>query len=226
MIQFNLLPDVKKEYIRAKRTKQIIVTVATIATGASIAVTLVLFSVVQFGQKKHIEDLTTDIQGAVADINQVGDIDKILTVQNQLLNLEAIHSEKPETSRLFDYLAQVTPAQVTFSEVSLDFAASSMRITGEADSFTTVNKFADTLKFVTYVSTDADGNKSESTTAFPTVLTQQNRDNEKATFTLDIVIDPTIFNNRYDVVLTVPDTITTRSVQNAPEIFNGQGSGN
>ena len=62
MLQFNLLPDVKKEYIKAKRQKRLIVSISTISAAVSIGIVVVLLSIVQFVQKKNINDLTNDIK--------------------------------------------------------------------------------------------------------------------------------------------------------------------
>src|SRR6056297_437977 len=144
MIQFNLLPDVKKEYIKARRTKRLIMTSSLVASAASIGVVFLLFLTVQVAQKGNISDLTDDIQSELNSLQSTEDLDQMLTVQNQLNTLPGLHQQKPETSRLFGYLTQVTPEDVTISTLSLDMAANSMKITGRADSLATVNEFADT----------------------------------------------------------------------------------
>jgi len=84
MIQFNLLPDVKIEYVKAKRTKRIILSGATVVSIAVVVVTALMFSYVHVAQKKHITDLTNDIVSVTADIKSTDNLNNILTVQNQL----------------------------------------------------------------------------------------------------------------------------------------------
>lgn len=225
MIQFNLLPDVKKEYIKAKRTKRVITSISTLAIVVSIAIVGVLFSVVQLGQKSHISDLTADIQSKVTEINEIEDLDKILTIQNQLESLGQLHQDKPETSRLFSYFAQLTPEGATIANLTVDFESSSLVITGEAADIATVNRFADTLKFTKFTynaknNEDTNTDAAEELQVFTSVLTQVSRSETDTSYILDTVFDPLIFDNTQNVTLRIPDQfITTRSVLNSPDIF-------
>jgi hypothetical protein len=51
-------------------------------------------------QKKHLSDLNKDIAAESKQLKRKPDIDKILTVQNQLDILTALHAGKPAASRL------------------------------------------------------------------------------------------------------------------------------
>ena len=212
MIQFNLLPDVKKEYIKARRTKRLIITGSLLVSGISLGVVFLLFLTVQVAQKGNISDLTDDIQTELSTIQSIDDLDQMLTVQNQLNTLPGLHQDKPETSRLFDYLAQVTPEDVTISSLSLEMAGATMSISGRADSLATVNQFADTLKFSTYVV----GVDEAESAPFTEVVTRLNRDRKGATYTIDFVFDPMIFNNTEEIELRVPSIVSTRSTTNNP----------
>jgi len=229
MIQFNLLPSVKKEYIKARRTKRLITSISAAAIITSIAVVGVLFSVVQFGQKSHINGLTDDIQQKVAELNQIDDLDKILTIQNQLDSLETLHQDKPESSRLFNYFTQLTPSDATIANLTVDFVGGTITITGTAKDIATVNKFADTLKFTKYTSqpvTEAATDSSQADSAptleevsmFSSVLTQVSRSEQNTTYILETVFDTKVFDNTLDITLRVPDIVTTRSVLNKPNI--------
>ena len=223
MIQFNLLPDVKKEYIKAKRTKRLITSVSMLAIIVSIVVVGVLFSIVQFGQKKHITDLTEDISSNITEINEIEDLDKILTIQNQLDSLTFLHQDKPEASRLFSYLTSLAPADATIDNLDVDFLDSTMIITGTAKDIATVNLFADTLKFTKFtaepLTADTEGAiPSEEMDMFSSVLTQVSRSESDTNYVLETTFDSQVFDNTLAVVLRVPDTVTTRSVLNRPDI--------
>ncbi len=207
MIQFNLLPDIKKEYIKARRTKRLIFTGALIASAASLGVVFLLFLTVQVAQKGNIDDLTKDINTELSSIQSIEDLDNMLTVQNQLNTLPGLHEQKPEVSRLFDYLTQVTPEDITISTLEMDMATASMSVAGRADSLATVNKFADTLKFTKYTI----GADTTEIASFTEVVTRLNRDIQGATYTLDFLFDPIIFDNTQDVALNVPNIVSTRS---------------
>ncbi|MCA9328533.1 hypothetical protein KC959_02080 [Candidatus Saccharibacteria bacterium] len=201
MIQFNLLPDVKKDYVKAKRAKRLIVTSSIFASGASIAVVLLLFSVVQIAQKKHIRDLTNDIKSAETRIQSIDGVNKVLTVQNQLTELPSLHENKPETSRIFSYLTFVSPSNLTVSALDMSVTDSILTLQGSADTIATVNTFVDNLKATQYQLKGAD----ESTLAAPfsKINTQLSGDNEGASFKISLTFDPIIFNNTQEIIMKI-----------------------
>ncbi len=213
MIQFNLLPDVKQEFIKSKRTKRNTIALAGLVTAVAVTIMIILILVVDIAQKKHLRDLNGDIKKYSAQLQATPDLNKILTVQNQLNSLPALHDQKPVVSRLTDYLAKVTPAKASVTKLHVDFVTNTIEITGEADSLNTVNKYADTLKFTTYT-TDTDSNPKP---AFSDVVLSSFSRNDKTTnFTLSFNFDPAIFDTNNKITLTVPKTITTRSETEKP----------
>ncbi len=150
MIQFNLLPDVKLEYIRAQRVKRTVVGIAVLVAGISLTILVLLFLVVDVFQKQHLKGLNNDIKTDTNKLLSINDLSKVLTIQNQLSSLPTLHANKPVTSRLFGYLKQIVPNNVNISSLSVTFGANTMTFTGTADKIVTVNKFVDTLKFTTF----------------------------------------------------------------------------
>lgn len=223
MIQFNLLPDVKLQYLKVRRTQHLVVTVSLIAIAVSVFVLVVLIGTVDGFQKKNIHDLKRDIGTTSNQLKSTPNLSKILTVQNQLQALTALHNNKPVASRLFDYIKQVTPSVANISQLSVDFSQNTINITGAASSLDIVNTYADTLKFTTYK--QASGSTAN---AFSNVvLSQFNRDKSGATFTITASFDPVIFSSANSVNLTVPNIISTRSAVDQPtDLFqNGATSG-
>jgi len=219
MIQFNLLPDVKQEYIKAQRTKHLVISVSFLASAAAVGVLLLLVLTVDVAQKKNISDLTKDIKSKTAQIQSTPNLNKILTVQNQLAALTKLHDGKPATSRLFGYLGQVTPSNVTISSASADFTQNTLVLVGNAKTIDDVNTFVDTLKFTTYTS---DSNAVASKPFSHVVLTSFSvSDQASVAYTINLSFDPTIFSNTATVNLTVPNTITTRSVTDQPLFKRG-----
>jgi len=102
MIQFNLLPDIKQQYIKAERQKHLIVFISTVASIAAIALLVVLILIVDVWQKKSISDLNGDIKNNTSQLSSTQDLNKILTVQNQLNSLGPLHDKKAVAGRLFD----------------------------------------------------------------------------------------------------------------------------
>lgn len=213
MIQFNLLPDVKIEYIHAQRIKRSVILVASVVAGIAFAIFVLLFVSVNFLQKRHLSNLNNDIARDTARLQEIPDIDKILTVQNQLNSLTALHEADPATARLMPYLGQVTPAQASISNVEVDFTTNTLDISGSADSLVTVNKFVDTLKFTTYT-TDTD---PEAKNAFSNVvLSSFAVDDNEVTYQIELQFDPQIFNNTVQATLSVPKITSTRSETEKP----------
>jgi Tfp pilus assembly protein PilN len=210
MIQFNLLPGVKQEYIKARRTKQMVVLISFVVSAASLAILLLLLVTVDVVQKKSLSDANSDIKRYSAQLKSIPNLDKILTVQNQLNTLTGLHDTKPVVSRTFSYLAQLTPSTVSISSYTADHTANTMTITGEAQSLDQVNVYADTLKATRYTTDTGTGSKK----AFSSVvLSTFGRDSKGATYTLSVAFDPTIFSNKSDVKLAVPNIVTSAQQQ-------------
>jgi len=150
MIQFNLLPDVKIDFIKTRYRKRLIAFVSIVAAASTLTIFILLFLYVRVAQKAQMNSLSKEIQTHLSTIQQTPDLDKILTIQNQLNSMPDLHNKRVVTSRLVDYLGQLTPAQATISEVQMSFPESKLTIKGNADSLGTVNKFTDTLKFTDY----------------------------------------------------------------------------
>lgn len=224
MVQFNLLPDIKIQYIRAQRQKHLVVLISVIAVAASAAVIVLLASAVFVVQRKSIADLSRDITSASKELQGTPDLAKMLTVQNQLRELPSLHAEKQAASRLFGYIRQATPADVSMSHLNADFTAYSMSVTGTAKSLETINKFVDTLKFTTYHTA---GDPEEEIPAFTNVvLASFSRDSKSASYTVTFGFDPVIFKDTEEVTLTVPNKVTTRlQVERPAALFNGQTQG-
>lgn len=226
MIQFNLLPDVKIDYIKAKRSKQKVMTIATLVAGASFAIFLLLFVTVNVLQKNHSKNLSADIKTQSQKLKDISELDKILTVQNQLTKLPELHDGKPILSRMKDYLPLVTPASVSYSSIDIDTAANTMTFTGSADSIKTINQFVDTLKFTKYVV----GESSDQTNAFSNVVlvsfSKTDDKNKGANYSITLKYDPAIFSTKSEVKLQVPNIITTRSATERPNenLIQPQGS--
>jgi len=214
MIQFNLLPSVKMEYVRNRRTKRLVILIASVVATGSLAIMIILFIGVSIFQKKHSQDLSKNIKTESSKLSNVPDLNKILTIQNQLKSLPPLHDKKPVTTRVYDYIKQITPAKASIAAMKVDFDGATMEITGSADSISTINKFVDTLKFTSY---KTDDNKSGN--AFNgVVLATFGRDDKGASYNITLKYDPAIFDSSSKATLIVPaGKITTRSETEKPE---------
>lgn len=223
MIQFNLLPTVKLEYMKARRNKRITMLAAGAVSGVSLLLLTILFLNVQF-QTKYSRDLGKDIDDQSRQLQDTEDISSILTVQNQLHSLATLHASKPDAARLINYVKRTTPVGVTVSGVDTDFEANTISIKGKAQDIKTVNVYVDTLKFTTYQSkTDANAKGD----AFKNVVLSSistDASDGSATYEVTLTYDPAIFSNTANVKLTVPSKTTTRSELDAPSLFQADKS--
>lgn len=222
MIQFNLLPDIKQQYIKAQQTRRLITLISMICVVVSVVLVIVLVLGVEVEQKKHMSDLSNDIKSNTNKIKSVPQINKILTVQNQLSSLTSLHEQKPAVSQLFNYLQQTTPAQVDISNLVVDFNAHTFSITGSTPDLATVDKYVDTLKFTKY---QVQGSSTQTLAFSQVVLSSFGTSNGKSSYTITLNYDPTIFDITQSVKLVVPNMITTRSELDKPSpLFKNQSN--
>ncbi len=222
MIQFNMLPDIKVAYIKAKKAKRVVITISVLSVVVSSALLVVMFSATLF-QKRHISDLNTDIKKYSNELEGTTDLAKILTIQNQLGSLPALYAQRPVVSRMFGYVQSVTPKEVSFTNLNVDFPASTIKVRGTAVSLEAVNRFVDTLKFTTFTVKDSEEKRS----AFSeVVLTNFTRDTKTASYTIDYKFDKDIFDASKEIAFNVPTTTTTRSETQLPSsgVFDSKGT--
>jgi hypothetical protein len=213
MIQFNLLPNVKVEYIKAQKTRRMVIAISVVVTVVAIA--LLLLSLAIDGlQKKHLSDLSADVQSRSSRLQAVPELDSILTVQNQLESLTPLHDGKIAAPRLFSYLNQITPSSVSISNFTTDFTMQTATVSGNATNLSDVNQYVDTLKFTTYTTTSdttpADAFSNIVLSSFSLGSGQQGSA-QKASYSITFSYDPALFNNTDTISLDVPTQTTTRS---------------
>jgi len=222
MVQFNLLPDVKLDFIKAEKSRRLVLGIGIIVSLASIALLVLLFSVQEL-QKKHISDLSKSITSESGVLQSKPDINTILTVQNQLESLTALHSAKPAADRVFTYLNEVTPAQVDINSFAVDFNQHTMTITGTTDTLSSVNQYVDTLKLTTYQvsgsSTNSPAFNGVVLTSFGVNNSQGSNKSQAASYTINLNFDPTIFTITEQVALTVPSITTHAQLQSPTNVF-------
>ena len=212
MIQLNLLPDVKLQYLKVRRTQRLVISISMLLIATSLVIFVLLIGTVDVFQKKNLSDLNRDINTYKHQLQTTPNLNKILTVQNQLQVLTSLHDQKPAASRLFGFLQQMTPSDASISQINIDYTQNTISVTGNANSLDVVNAFTDTLKFTTYKKTDG-----TSANAFSAVvLSQFSRSSSGATYTITASFDPTIFNSANNTSLTVPNIISTRSIVEQP----------
>ena len=238
MIQLNLLPDIKLQYQKARRTQAKVVSGAILACIVSVGAVVLAVLWVYGIQTIQKAQLTKSIDTKYGELKAVKDIDKYVTVQNQLANLSGLHSEKIIMSRIFDVMAKLNPKapnNVRISTLNVDTATNTMTMDGETDTFTGLETFRDTLKnaSLNYIPVSDDGTTHTETLTseqFFTpntvmILTQgigkTSENKVVVSFKISAEYNPKVFaRDSANVAITVPNKDTTQSKEDTPSVFS------
>ena len=84
MIEINLIPDVKQELLRAQAQRNIVISASIVLAIAAGAVVVLVALYVFGGQKLLMDNANKKIDKEYATLSSVEDLDRLLTIQNQL----------------------------------------------------------------------------------------------------------------------------------------------
>jgi hypothetical protein len=151
-------------------------------------------------------------------------LDRSLMIQNQLKALPDLHKQKPVISRVFTFLPQLTPNDVSISNYELKITDNTMTFSGTAKDLISVNKFVDTLKFTKFT-TDSNPDVANAKPAFSAVvLSSFTRTDKDASYSVTLKYDSELFDSANKTVsLVVPKITSTRSETERPvDLFKEQ----
>jgi hypothetical protein len=225
MVQLNLLPDVKKEFLHAERARRRTIAIAILVTIAAAGLT-VLFAFYVYGiQSVVLYTQTQDIQRKSTELKNIKDIDKYLAIQNQLANLSQLHENKINMSRLMDFLPALNPAppkNVTLNSLDVATAEDTLTLIGKVKDYAGLTTFKDTLVNAEY--TYSGQGESDKTRLFSTVAIESAvLEGDMVKFSIVTVYDKNAFLQKTQgVSVKVPSIETTQSVVGSPQpIFEG-----
>jgi hypothetical protein len=226
MIQFNLLPDSILYQLRAKKIYTFITRLTLLISIGAIIIMFGLFAEVKIVQKNSISQNNTQISLKNTALNKQTYFNAILKINDAIKILPSLYDSRPDITRLSGYLSLITPAQVSISNLSLNFSTDTFQLSGTADSINTINTFVDTLKFCEY---NIDNNSTNKLAFSKVVLSSYAYSPTSTTgesFSVTANFDANIFNAKdTDVQLVVPSQITTRSNIDQPsDLFVTQPS--
>ena len=173
MISINLLPDVKKELLRIRRERNLVVSISILAVGGSIAALVVLggilggLNIAKVVMENGINKNKATINSAIEDKQ----LNEYLTIQNQLAQIDGLKDQQLVYSRIMDYLVELNPASpnnAELSTVSLEMSDGAVAATleGKTQDFEALNVYKTTLASAELVyeekSEDDDNDTSES----------------------------------------------------------------
>ena len=239
MVQVNLLPDIKKQLLRAQIQRNLVISVCIVASIAAGSVIAILGGVMG-AQALQKNGLTQSIEEKASDIAKKQDndqLDEYLTIQNQLSKISSLKDKQLNYSRMFDYLKQLNPAapnSVELSSVKImspgidsnsgvaaDAAATTgvtVEMQGETASYSSLNVFKSTLSLAKFSYAPSKGANVETKLLLTSVsVTSTSLSTDGVSFTLQIVFDSAIFDaNSVDIKLDIPNETTSDSDRNAP----------
>lgn len=134
MIEINLLPNVKRELLKTRAMRNRVISISFLVGGASIAAVVVLALIL--GSQIAAEAVQN---GVIKDRNDklmaVEDLNKVVTIQNQLTKINEQHSGKKINSRIFDVVTAVNPVapnNVSFSNIKVNPESKTITLEGSA----------------------------------------------------------------------------------------------
>lgn len=136
MYEINLVPDIKAEMIKAQKKRNFVFFTSAAISAMSVAIVLILGTIrAGMGIKIVTQDNTLELMSN--KLNEYTGLDELLTIQNQLLGLSNIQSNKKVFSRVFSILAQMLPQgtddTVTISSMNVDMDESMLSFEGQAN---------------------------------------------------------------------------------------------
>lgn len=200
MIQVNLLPDVKREYLRAQQVKHMFTIISILAAITALSLLILLFVYVQVVQPRHRANLQKDIDSGITELKNKQDAVKIVTVQGVLEQIPGLEDKKLITSKLFDYLVEFTPRDVSYSEIKLDLATNTLALTGQTTTLERANVLANNLKSAEF--SYKQGDTTQKIKPFSNIVfnnlgkTSQTEDNKNVSFQISFQLDPVMFNQK------------------------------
>ncbi len=220
-VQINLLPEAKADFVKGQANQARWLKLTVLVAGVLAALFIIVAGLVYGLQRHQLSSAAKNLASAQAQLQQVPDLNKMLTVKNQLNTLIGLHDQKHAAGRLFGFLSKVTPAKATISSLAIDFKTSAMTLSGNADSLSTVNALIDTLKLAQMKS----DNNPTPQAAFPSVVESSfGSSGGNTNYSLNIKFAPSLFDNRLSgVSLVFPSQYNPNSFQNSDSLFKSPG---
>jgi len=165
MIEINLIPDVKRELIKAQRIRSMVI-MGSIAIGVVSVAIVTLLAIYVFTIQAVRSGLADDaINKGSAELTGVEDLSKTITIQNQLTKISNLHSNKKIDSRIFDLLSAINPPapnNIQVSSLTIDSESGIITIEGQAsNSYAAAEVFKKTIEGATLKYTDSNKDKQE-----------------------------------------------------------------
>lgn len=163
MIEINLVPDVKRELLRTRMLRNMVISVAIIV-GIAAASTAVVLGLIVGGQWVREQSQDAEIAKKAEELRSVDDLDKTVAIQQQLTKINELHEKKNINSRLLDLIHAINPPapnDVRFSSVKLNPEEKSITIEGSAQNGYSALEVLKKTIMNTKIQTKQDGNEEK-----------------------------------------------------------------
>ncbi len=231
MIQLNLLPDVKKEFLKAQQTKNAVISGAVLVSIIAAGVVALLATTVYGAQSVFISNLKKEITSNHQTVAEKQEINKYLAIQSQLKAVDEASANRSVYARWFEFLPQLNPKppfNITLYNADITKEGTTARLLGSGTNFEVVNNFKNTLENAKLVYVGADGVKVEKPlftsidSGSPSISNVNGQ--TVATFEFTLVFEQEAFSlSTLDPKIEVPKLTTSDGDQNAPkELFGAQ----
>lgn len=178
MIELNLLPDIKQEFVAARRQKRVVVVTMVLTSIVSVGVVVLLGFYAFVGQNVRQALANEAIKSKSKELKAKKDIVRDLTIQNQLSSITQLHEQKPVYERLFDYLKILnpeTPNNISISKVTItptEDGDNALLIEASAKDYQAITVFKDTLENaqLEYVDPEEDDKQTQKIKLFSSVV--------------------------------------------------------
>lgn len=133
--EINLVPEVKRQMIKAMRFRNIALFVSIILAAVA-GGTVVIMATIWEGQNIAMGGQDTRLKMMSDKLKSYDSLGEFLTIQNQLSNIDEINSNKKVLSRTFSILGTILPAgpdTINISELSVDLPINQIRFDAQAD---------------------------------------------------------------------------------------------
>ncbi|EDK72450.1 Fimbrial assembly family protein [candidate division TM7 genomosp. GTL1] len=234
MIELNLLPDVKRDFVRAQRTRRQVIAAMILLSMAAGGLVVALALYVYGGQFAIGQVLDGAIKDKSKQLANVKDLDDYLTIQNQLRALPALHSDKFVYARLFDFLPTLNPAppnNIHITRLTASEEEGTVTIVGYARDYKAVTVFENTIKNAELSYTDNESGEQKTESFVKDIAMSEVNLSEDASGNRVVAFTASLTNGEgsykrgiSNVRLQVPNRDTTQSAQQVPqEVFSEGG---
>lgn len=236
MIELNLLPDVKLEYVHAQKARRRVVGIVTVSSIGAVGLAALFGIYVFIAQPVYGRIVDVGIVDANDKLQKVSGLNNYLTIQQQLDALPSLHNAKPIYSRIISYLPTLNPTapnSIRINQLAIDSTTADgvIIIHGYAPSYTATTIFESTLKSAQF--NYKQGDDSESVDLFSGVVITDTSLGEDANgtkvvnFTATLTVNEHVFAfDSNDATISVPAKDATGSASGAQVFSDTPAEGN